>query len=42
MKTHVDFSHLQLIVQRKLVLTNNVVEIDNHGRRDLGQVDLQS
>ncbi len=32
MKTHVDFAHLQLIVQMKLVLTNNVVEAD-HSRQ---------
>jgi hypothetical protein len=32
MKTHVDFAHLQLIVQMKLVLTNNVVEVD-HSRQ---------
>jgi len=32
MKTHVDFVHLQLIVQWKLVLTNNVIEAD-HSRQ---------
>jgi hypothetical protein len=30
MKTRVDFAHLQLIVQRKLILTNDVVKANHN------------